>query len=212
MTFALSIASTRGPLRSNGSLPGRSTRSPRPRRGSDDVRMRKTDALLNRAFHATVQVGGSRHGQGVLVEGGFMLTAAHCIKWKGVGEIASPLEVAASRQTIKTRCGLRFHLGPLMADPVSDMAALGITDDQDQWKDYGVFEAWKGSVQAVPLSTQIPPESDVYVLSHTGKWIAGRAASYAPCEPRVIVSSWRQSIESAAGRPAVRSSMRPMGI
>lgn len=55
-------------------------------------------------------------GQGVLVPGGFVLTATHCIPWDGNGRMALGDVYPV---TVVTHDGRQFRLGVACCDPVS---------------------------------------------------------------------------------------------
>lgn len=53
-------------------------------------------------------------GLGVLVPGGFVLTATHCIQWSGTGGMALG---DASPEPVRTPDGTQFRLGLAACDP-----------------------------------------------------------------------------------------------
>ena len=71
--------------------------------------------------NATVQLQGLG-GRGVVVTGGFILTATHCIRWDGSGGMTLGNHYS---EIVNTKGGDRFRVGISAADPVSDMAAPG---------------------------------------------------------------------------------------
>jgi len=140
--------------------------------------VRMTKAQTARVVNATVHLDG-KGGQGVLVAGGFILTAAHCIQWNGDGEMTMGDHFI---ETITTKAGAHLRVGPLAADPVSDIAVLGSLDDQDFFDDWMEFEEWSEATAAVPLANTTPryrAPLDVHVLTHKGKWIEGAITRYA---------------------------------
>jgi hypothetical protein len=140
-----------------------------------------------RAATVTVKLSETAKGRGVLVPGGFVLTAMHCIGWEGTaGSVPSdhhPVLVEAN--------GHRFHLQPHYADVVSDMAALGELDKQVFWDDGEAFEEWQAMTQPVALSSWTPrlriPRSLRRLLSWTPQSRRRRSLSrvQAP-EPRSL--------------------------
>jgi S1-C subfamily serine protease len=128
---------------------------------------------------ATVKLTGAG-GQGVLVSGGFVLTAMHCMGWDGTAGLVLGDHHAVA---VQTHDGTKFRLQPWFADVVSDMGALGETDE-----DWESFEEWREKVKAVPIRSWKPvpwappmsePESlAVHVLSHEGTWISGKVTNY----------------------------------
>ncbi len=86
-----------------------------------------TKAETKRVIDATVRVDGML-GQGVLVHGGFILTAAHCINWKVDGGLALGDHYV---EVVSAKSGKHLSVGVVTADPVSDIAVLGSLDDQE---------------------------------------------------------------------------------
>jgi len=137
--------------------------------------MTKTETA--RVINATVRLE-SRGGQGVLVTGGFILTAAHCITWTGDGGMALGDHHVES---VITKSGAHLRVGPLAADPVSDIAILGSLDDQEFFDDYVGFEAWREATAAVPVSNTTPRfrrPLPVHILTHKGKWLRATITRY----------------------------------
>jgi hypothetical protein len=113
----------------------------------------------------------STRGQGVLIPGGFILTAAHCIKWNGDGGMAMGDYFI---EEVKTKSGALLRVAPLAVDPVSDIAVLGALDNQEFFKDVEAFENWREATEAVPLRMGDPDTGrpiNARVLSHRGHWI-----------------------------------------
>jgi hypothetical protein len=112
-------------------------------------------------------------GQGVLVPGGFILTAAHCVKWD---RAADWQKRRALVELIETRDGRRFLADVCAADLVADIAALATADNEEMPADAKAFDLFAESVEGVPIAT-CPPESGddvpVWVLTHNGAWITG---------------------------------------
>src|SRR4029077_9238341 len=63
--------------------------------------------------------------QGVLVPGGFILTAAHGINWSGTGAMALGDHYI---ETIQASDGFTSKVGPFAVEPVMDIAALAALD------------------------------------------------------------------------------------
>ena len=76
--------------------------------------------------NATVTLLG-RGGQGVLVSGNLIITAAHCIDFKCEGQMVLGDYFI---EEIKTTQG-KLKVAPLAVEPVSDVAVLGSLDDQE---------------------------------------------------------------------------------
>lgn len=77
-------------------------------------------------------------GQGVLIPGGKILTAAHCVGWTAEGDM-----VLGEPFIEPVRFGPReFKLTPFAVESVCDVAVLGALDDQtfcrecEQWAEF----------------------------------------------------------------------------
>jgi hypothetical protein len=137
--------------------------------------MTKTESA--RVINATVRIDGKK-GQGVLVPRGFIVTAAHCIKWDGDGGMAMGDHYL---EAVTTKSGARFHVGPHAAEPVSDIAILGPLDDQTFFDDCDDFEQWCEATPAVPVAKArigFREPLRVSILSHKDKWIGASIVNY----------------------------------
>jgi hypothetical protein len=96
---------------------------------------------------ATVRLA-NLDGQGVLVPGGSILAAGHCVEWSGAGEMALGGYFV---ERVRTHDGRTFLTRVAAAEPVADIAALGPPNDQETPADCDAFAAFTGAVQGVPL-------------------------------------------------------------
>jgi hypothetical protein len=85
--------------------------------------------LKTRAEKATVrflrrdeQGADAPVGQGVLVPGGFIITATHCINWDGEGTMVLGDHYV---ERIKASNGATYKVSPDAVEPMLDIAALG---------------------------------------------------------------------------------------
>src|SRR5260221_2969585 len=102
-----------------------------------------------RVADATVQLT-RLGGQGVLVPGGFILTAAHCVDWTVKGNSMGILG-DHFLESIETRSGAKFRVRPCAVEPVSDIAALGEPDNQELAEDCEAFETWRAKTKAIAV-------------------------------------------------------------
>jgi hypothetical protein len=83
-------------------------------------------AVAARIARAVVRIP-RRGGRGIVVPGGFVVTAAHCIGWSAEGGMALG---DYSREEIVSADGRSLTVQPLAVEPVSDLAVLGALDGQ----------------------------------------------------------------------------------
>jgi hypothetical protein len=174
-----------------------------------------TKTQTARVVNATVRLD-SQGGQGVLVPGGFILTATHCIKWNGHGGMAMGDHFT---EAVTTKSGARFRLGPCAADPVSDMAVLGALDNQEFGEDCDEFERWCETTKPVPVATTTPryrQPLNVRILTHKGEWISAKVVRYShPSQPLhgcLCLEADAQIKGGTSGGPVVDSSGRLVGV
>jgi len=122
---------------------------------------------------ATVRLVRRRaHAQGVLVPGGLILTAAHCVHWRIDGRM-----VLGDLRLHRIKAGDRdLQVFPLAVEPVADLAVLGAPDDQSYAEVADAFEAFCTTVEPVPLYTGAPHDLPrvLHIFTHTGRWVTGR--------------------------------------
>jgi hypothetical protein len=124
---------------------------------------------MNRLRQCTVKLP-QLVGQGVLVKGGFVLTASHCLQWDydtGTGATLGgqlPFDIVCST-------GKTFRLGAHFVDVVSDVAVLGPLDSQVFPEDCEAFEAFCNEVDGLDICKTLPNEREEFPLkvwSHEG--------------------------------------------
>ena len=156
---------------------------------------------LERVARATVRLRETG-GRGVLVPGGFVVTAAHCINWDGHGGMVLGDPYLTK---IVTASGEELVLQVHAVEPVSDVAVLGPIEIQERLSDLLAFEAWSEQTRPAPVRRWVPvTERDlrrvrtkmladpragrksprfkrsigVYVLDLKNRWIPGTASHY----------------------------------
>lgn len=107
--------------------------------------MRRRPSALARIEQATVQLP-KRGGRGVLVAGGYILTAAHCVGWSHEGGMALGDHYL---EEVRTRDGRAFRLEVAAVEPVADVAVLAEPDNL--YEDQVAFGRWQRDAAAVPL-------------------------------------------------------------
>ncbi len=124
-----------------------------------------------RAVNATVRIVTSDrgNGQGVLVPGGLILTAAHCVDWDHEGAMVLREDLT---QEIKTAKDKALVVAPYAVEPVRDIAVFGAPDIQLFWDQYQAFDEFCESTIPVPVFSAAPDKPfDIYIWSHEGYWI-----------------------------------------
>lgn len=148
-----------------------------------------------RVAKATVRL--PKGGLGVLVPGGFVLTAAHCITWDGDGAmvlgdrfielIAVPgatdyeHEVTPDQWAETAAAHGRFALDVEAAEPKSDIAVLRATDVDELYGNRNAFEEWCENTEPVRVSSRVLAVDEslrVHVLTHKGEWVTATVARY----------------------------------
>lgn len=93
----------------------------------------------------------NKRGKGVLIKGGFVMTAAHCISCTCSGIMPNnynnPVLVKAGGKT--------FRLNILFVDPISDISVLGPLDQQDFIGDYNAFSSYIKSVKPLRIAKNV---------------------------------------------------------
>ena len=98
--------------------------------------MNKIDVNTRRELdHAIVKLS-ELGGHGVLVPGGVILTAAHCIDFSTTGGMVLGNYFI---EELKTHMG-QIKAQAMIVEPVTDIAALGCPDDQHLSRDAEAFE------------------------------------------------------------------------
>lgn len=206
--------------------------------------MARTVAVLKSAsdwrqtvVEATVRLP-RKGGQGVRVQGGYVLTAAHCVDWHTGGMMT----LDDSYERVETRTNQRLLMRVEAVEPVADIAVLGAGDNQTLGDDADAFEEFCAETAALniadlksppperfkpltmaalksrgPFKVPKPPRRTierVHVLTHKGTWIEASASVNArgvlgPC-------TWlqaKQKIEGGtSGGPIVNERGELLGV
>lgn len=140
--------------------------------------------VRERTEAATVWLPKAR-GQGVLVPGGLILTAAHCVGWTASGHMAfgdMPPTVP-----IRTAAGRTFSANVFAVEPVADIAVLGAADSQAFAADAEAFERFCDETLPVPVSGRdfdLEVAVPVLIRTHLKTWVEATTTRYGhPSDP-----------------------------
>ena len=170
-----------------------------------------TAKLKKRVAAATVRVT-AKSGQGVLVPGGFVLTASHCVKWNGEGGMVLG---DVLRERIQTAGGKRMTLRLVAAEPVADIAVLGELHSNVLSADDEAFIDWQYATQPVPvvdLILGVGDSSPVHILTHKGTWVDGVARCYESGLPTISMEMDGLIKGGTSGGPVVNDAGELVGI
>ena len=157
--------------------------------------------------NATVKLVGKKGGQGVLVPGNLIVTAAHCVAYSTEGEMVLGDYFV---EPIETASGAKLSVTPLVMEPCSDIAVLGALDDQACPEQCEAFYQWCERTTSVRISTQRlsnGEEIPIEIRTHKGGWIAGNASQFGIVEGRSIWIGAKEQVEpGTSGSPIVNES------
>ena len=117
------------------------------------------------------------NGQCVLIGGGLVITAAHCLDWNCTGMMAMG-EYCLERIATARGDVIAYTMA---VEPVSDTAILGCPDDQDLSAQAEVFDAFRERI--TPLRLHLRPlipfkPFPVWIRTHLKTWIPATATYY----------------------------------
>ncbi len=143
-------------------------------------------------------------GQGVLVPGGVILTAAHCLRWNVQRGMALGEHII---EEIETTQG-KLRVTPLAVEPISDIAALGSLDEQAFSTDAENFQMFCYQTRPVQLAQrkfQFSEPFQVYTFTHEQKWVAGQAAKWMD-DSAVLAVTFEEEIKGGTSGSAILDS------
>jgi S1-C subfamily serine protease len=113
-------------------------------------------------------------GQCVLIQGNYIVTAAHCVDHSEAGGMALGDYYLT---TIVTPLG-KFRVATAAVEPVSDIAVLKSTDGQELRRDADAFEQLCEKVKPLRVHQTVPKLGEgfsVWILTHEQTWIHASA-------------------------------------
>lgn len=163
--------------------------------------------------NATVTIMGELgHGQGVLVDGEMIITAAHCITLKNDGSMALGDYFV---ERVKTSSGNELRVAPLAVEPVADVAVLGSLDPRVFHSEGVEYELFCEEVKPVPLfhgSLDLYREINVNLYSHKGYWIKGKAALPSEYSSVIFVDTEKPIERGTSGGPIITDEGELLGV
>lgn len=167
---------------------------------------------LESVVKATVRIPG-KGGQGVLIGGGFILTAAHCLDYDadtGAGITLGDLPIVG----IKAVDGTKLKVTPWLIESVCDVALLGPLDNQKCREEVEALEQFCLRTKGVPIFRGVLSAEPVPVMirSHKRKWITGQVMAFKPNDHRVWIEAQEQIEGGTSGGPIVTQDGKLVGI
>lgn len=141
-------------------------------------------------------------GQGVIIPGGFILTAAHCISWDIEGGM--PLG-DFYLEPVKSRCG-EFAASVEAVEPVSDIAILGPPDRQNFYDEFDSYQMIIAKLLPVPISLIKPKPFQplpAFIRTHKETWIRAEAQLGRKDAPTLRLKTEEQVESGTSGGPVV---------
>lgn len=170
-------------------------------------------AAVRKVVEAATVSLRERSGQGVLVPGGFVLTAAHCTTFDCAGAMALGDHFL---EHVELRSGAKFRMQLVAVEPKSDIAVLSAADGQTFYREAKACEDWIESTEPVRLretSLRLMRPVIVHVLTHRGAWIHGTATRWDEIESGVVCIETETPIEGGtSGGPIVDNDGRLVGV
>ena len=181
---------------------------------------RRRDALANveRAVVQLLKLGG----RGVLVPGGYILTAAHCVDWDHSGGMVLG---EYYHEKVKTADGQTLVLSVLAVEPVADIAVLGEPDNQEFYDEAEAFEQFTKLTRPVPLfrdkmkpfDRHRQPSPGAYsvsvrVLNQDRSWLKATAQVTSHDDPTVCLDADQFIDGGASGGPIVTADGKLVAI
>jgi len=185
------------------------------RRGVDGGNRYKGEATRMGFIYAKVERARvsltKKGGQGVLVNGHLVLTAAHCIDFTCTGGMVLGDYCI---ETINAG-GRELKAAVVAVEPVSDIAVLGTLDNQVFYKEAEDFESFCAETKPVPLCKRSFVrfrEFGIHVYTHKGTWIRGIAVQYSGNGQQIAITTCEQIEGGTSGSPVINDRGELVGI
>lgn len=153
----------------------------------------------------------SLQGQGVLLPGELVVTAAHCVGWSSEGGMALGdywlEEVAVGGST--------FRLSVLTVEPMADIALLGAPDAGEFCDDAEAFGEFCASTVPTPICVaefELLKKFPVRILTHDRGWIEGEAQQCKEQATSLWVDAFGPIHGGTSGGPVVNAQGELVGV
>jgi hypothetical protein len=153
-----------------------------------------------------------RGGQGVLVAGNLILTAAHCIDFSSEHGMMNVWDHYI--EEIETTAG-RFKVTPVAVEPVNDIAVSGALDAQTFYDEVERFEELCERVKPVPICTddfEVFRKFPAYIDTHKRTWVEAEAQLTWPEGVKLWIAASQQIEPGTSGGPIVNAAGELHGI
>lgn len=172
--------------------------------------MEISNKLKKQVEKATVKIV-KRGGQGVLVHGGLILTAAHCVEFTTEGHMVLGEyfieEIETGSETLK--------VAPYAIEPLRDSAVLGSLDNQAFFAEAEAYEKWYENIEPISLCLREYERFqgfDAFIFTHEGTWIKGKAAFHGEDDSLFSFDSIEPVKGETSGGPIVNEYGELLGV
>lgn len=152
---------------------------------------------------ATVTIT-KKGGRGVLVPGGLILTAAHCITFNIDGDMTLG---GFYIEDIEGDDGRMFKVRPLAVEPMADIAVLGALDDQafdrEMTRPFEDFCQGTKPVRVSRKEFRFLEEFPVIIYTHKRAWIAGMGSQAEPEASMLFIKTSEPVEGGTSGSPVI---------
>lgn len=168
-----------------------------------------SDEIRNRIEKAMIRL--KTGGQGVVVPGNMILTAAHCLT---AGELAFMGVQDQPLQEIDCS-GNKIMAQIYTVEPMRDIAVLGAPDSQIFARECLAFEKAIKRIEPVEIMIddfELPDEIPFEICSHERTWIKGTAQQGYDCEASLLITATCEIKGGTSGGPVVDQEGRLLGV
>ena len=169
------------------------------------------DEIRKRVEKATVRIL-KKGGQGVVVPGGLILTAAHCIEWSLDGEMA--LDPNLFMEEINCN-GRQIMAGVVAVEPILDIAVLGEPDSQTFYQESDDYNDTLELIEPVEIRTKDFERFQgihAFIFTHKRTWLKVAAQrSGADMAPGLVITGALLE-PGTSGGPVIDEEGRLIGV